>query len=76
MSDIAKSNRMSADQENVEFMTVAELAAYLRIGRSAAYELCHWRGFPAIRVGRSIRIHKTALAEWLYTRARGGIDAP
>lgn len=36
MSDIAKSNRMSADQENVEFMTVAELAAYLRIGRSAA----------------------------------------
>lgn len=76
MSDIAKWNQVSGDHENVEFMTVGELAAYLRIGRSAAYELCRWRGFPAIRVGRSIRIHKAALAEWLYKRARGGVDAP
>lgn len=48
-----------------EFLTVDELATRLRIGRTAAYALCRANGFPAIRVGGSIRIPIKQFNEWL-----------
>ena len=46
-------------------LTVDELADYLRIGRTSAYELCRKLGFPAIKIGRSIRVPLQALQNWL-----------
>lgn len=51
--------------EPTTLLTVNELSAVLRVGRSAAYELCKTPGFPVIRIGRSIRVPKPALDSWL-----------
>ncbi len=47
------------------FITVAELAERLRIGRDAAYGLCRQEGFPAVRIGGLIRVPTAALTDWL-----------
>jgi excisionase family DNA binding protein len=49
----------------LELLTVKELAEILRIGRSSAYELCRQNAFPVVRVGKSIRIPKGALLDWV-----------
>ncbi|MGE5483623.1 MAG: helix-turn-helix domain-containing protein [Ignavibacteriales bacterium] len=46
-------------------LTVAEAARILRRGRACVYALCHTRDFPAIKVGRVIRIPREALRTWL-----------
>ena len=45
-----------------EFLTVAELAALLKIGRKKAYEMAREIGIT--RVGRAIRIHRADLDSW------------
>jgi len=47
------------------FLTVPELADYLRIGRTSAYQLARTKGFPVVKVGRAIRIPREALMAWL-----------
>lgn len=51
------------------FMTIPELQAYLHICRRAAYTLVHQEGFPAYRVGRSIRIDRKELEDWMRRRS-------
>ncbi|NMB38538.1 MAG: helix-turn-helix domain-containing protein [Firmicutes bacterium] len=41
------------------------LNSFLRIGRSSAYELCRQNEFPVVRIGKSIRIPKKALLDWI-----------
>lgn len=48
-----------------DVLTIPQMAEFLQIGTTKAYEMSHWRGFPAIRIGRSIRVPKKALMEWL-----------
>ena len=48
-----------------DIMTIPQAAKYLQIGISKAYEMSHWDGFPAIRIGRQVRVPKQALLEWL-----------
>lgn len=48
-----------------QVMTVEELAAALRIGRNAAYQLVRDKAIRAIKVGRNIRIPRAALVEFL-----------
>ena len=48
-------------------LTVAEVAAMLRISRSQGYELVARKALPALRLGRSIRIPKAALEQWMRT---------
>ena len=50
------------------FMTIPELQAYLHICRRTAYTLVHQEGFPAYRVGRSIRIDRKELEDWMRRR--------
>ena len=49
-------------------MTVPEMAKYLRIGRNNAYELVKEQGFPALKLGRQIRIPLMALNNWISSR--------
>ncbi|WP_051276272.1 helix-turn-helix domain-containing protein [Desulfovirgula thermocuniculi] len=44
-----------------EFLTVGEVAALLRLGRSTAYELIRRGEIPSFRVGRHIRIPRREL---------------
>ncbi|HAM39870.1 MAG TPA: DNA-binding protein [Candidatus Omnitrophica bacterium] len=47
-----------------------EAAEALGVGRSAIYELIKQPGFPVVRIGRSVRISKKALAEWVERQAK------
>ncbi|MFV2045218.1 MAG: helix-turn-helix domain-containing protein [Anaerolineales bacterium] len=42
-----------------------EVAAYLRIPRSSAYQLAHQGRFPCQKAGRQWRFHRDAIICWL-----------
>ena len=46
-------------------LSVPEMAAVLGISRAGAYELARSEGFPALRIGTRIVIHKDELREWI-----------
>jgi|GEM_PF-3233172 len=48
-----------------DILIVPDVARYLRISRSAAYELVHEPDFPAIIRGRKIRIRRESFLPWL-----------
>ena len=50
-------------------LTVTELAEALNIGRTAAYTLTSSGDIRVIRVGKTIRIPRSALIEYLDNRA-------
>jgi len=50
-----------------------EVAAALRIGRSKAYAMMASGELPTVRLGRSVRVPRAALEEWI--RAKAGADA-
>lgn len=58
-----------SDGSDPEMLTVPEVAARLRIGRSAAYDLCKEPGFPTVWVGGVIRVPARKLDEWIESRA-------
>ena len=53
-------------------MTVAELSKVLRIGRNKCYELIRSNQIRSIRLGKSIRIPRTAIYEFLESGADSG----
>lgn len=46
-------------------LTVPEFAKLMRIGRSAAYEYVEANKIPSIRIGRTIRIPRSAVEQCL-----------
>jgi excisionase family DNA binding protein len=52
-------------------MSVEDVARELRIARGTAYELVHQESFPAIRIGRCIRVPRQAFEKWLESQATG-----
>ncbi len=62
------------DDRPREILTVAEVAELLRLGRTSAYELCQQPDFPALRIGRGIRIPRAALDRWLMGRGGSPMD--
>ena len=48
-----------------EFISLNELQEILGIGRTKAYDLVTSGDLPAVRIGRSIRISKQDLTDWL-----------
>ena len=49
-------------------LTMPEVATYLGIGRTAAYNLAHSEGFPSFRIGRRLLVCKAALDAWIAER--------
>jgi excisionase family DNA binding protein len=45
----------------VRFLTVAEVAAVMRVSKMTVYRLVHSGELPAIRVGRSFRVPEQAV---------------
>jgi excisionase family DNA binding protein len=60
--------RWTRSDELPEFLTINEVATFLAIGRSSAYELIRTGRLPSVRFGRLIRIPKSALVAQLEPR--------
>ncbi|HEU4492433.1 MAG TPA: helix-turn-helix domain-containing protein [Jiangellales bacterium] len=51
--------------DEVRFLTVAEVAAAMRVSKMTVYRLVHAGTLPAIQVGRSFRIPERAVHDYL-----------
>jgi excisionase family DNA binding protein len=49
----------------VKFLTVAEVAALMRVSKMTVYRLVHSGELTAVRVGRSFRVPEKAVHEYL-----------
>jgi excisionase family DNA binding protein len=54
-----------ADPPNRSFLTVSEVATILRVSKMTIYRLTQDGALESIRVGRSIRIPRTAVTTYL-----------
>ncbi len=48
-----------------QFLTVAEVASLMRVSKMTVYRLVHNGELPAVRVGRSFRVHAKAVHDML-----------
>lgn len=56
-------------------LTVKEAAEILDISVTTCYEWTHVEGFPLVKIGNCIRIHRDQLMEWFKEQAvRGSAD--
>ncbi|MGD0683934.1 MAG: helix-turn-helix domain-containing protein [Streptosporangiaceae bacterium] len=65
---------MAAEQipfSEVSFLTVAEVAAIMRVSKMTVYRLVHSGEIEAIRVGRSFRVPKQAVDQYLRDASVG-----
>ena len=53
------------DLPQVQFLTVAEVAARMRVSKMTVYRLVHGGELPAVRVGRSFRVSEEDVNEYL-----------
>jgi excisionase family DNA binding protein len=67
MNDLRSRKPIPVDR----LLTVAEVAAFLRVSKMTVYRLCESDELASIRVGRSIRIDKDSFGR--YVR-QGGND--
>ncbi len=61
-------NRRESEPESlarVQFLTVAEVAALMRVSKMTVYRLVHAGELPAARVGRSFRVPEKAVHDYL-----------
>ena len=54
-----------ASNDSGTFLTVAEVAELMRVSKMTVYRLVHSGELPAVRVGRSFRVHEQAVEEYL-----------
>ena len=54
-----------ADHADPKFLTVAEVAAMMRVSKMTVYRLVHNGELPAVRVGRSFRVTEDDVDEYL-----------
>ena len=54
-------------EARTQFLTVAEVAALMRVSKMTVYRLVHNGELPAVRVGRSFRVHAKAVHDMLET---------
>lgn len=54
-----------AKNDNGTFLTVAEVAELMRVSKMTVYRLVHSGELPAVRVGRSFRVHEQAVETYL-----------
>lgn len=53
------------------FMTVAEVAAVMRVSKMTVYRLVHSGELPSVRVGRSFRVPEKAVTAYLENSYHG-----
>lgn len=53
------------DISEAKFLTVAEVAAMMRVSKMTVYRLLHSGELPAVRVGRSFRVVESDVNDYL-----------
>ncbi len=53
------------DISDAKFLTVAEVAAIMRVSKMTVYRLVHSGELPAVRVGRSFRVREDDANDYL-----------
>lgn len=56
---------LNGDIHDKRTYTVEEIAAILKIGKKAAYNLVREQPFKTVRIGTAIRISKASFDQWL-----------
>ena len=57
--------RAVEDLSQMRFLTVAEVAALMRVSRMTVYRLVHAGDLASVRVGRSFRVPERAVHDYL-----------
>ncbi|MDQ1738062.1 MAG: hypothetical protein QOH56_4313, partial [Pseudonocardiales bacterium] len=57
--------KSSEGLHEVRFLTVAEVAAVMRVSKMTVYRMVHSGELPAVRVGRSFRVPEKAVQDYL-----------
>src|SRR6266545_196767 len=60
----------------VQFLTVAEVAAMMRVSKMTVYRLVHNGELPAVRVGKSFRVPERAAPTNLEAATLKGAEPP
>jgi len=60
-----KKGPQSVTPGEVQFLTVAEVAAMMRVSKMTVYRLVHSGELPAVRVGKSFRVPEKAVHAYL-----------
>ncbi|WP_288747852.1 helix-turn-helix domain-containing protein [uncultured Corynebacterium sp.] len=60
-----------ANEEKGTFLTIAEVAEIMRVSKMTVYRLVHAGEMPAVRVGRSFRVHESSVNEYLEASVYG-----
>ena len=63
----ARDGSAAANRREQQFLTVAEVASLMRVSKMTVYRLVHNGELPAVRVGRSFRVHAKAVHDLLET---------
>lgn len=58
--------RPESGLSGVSFLTVAEVAALMRVSKMTVYRLVHSGELSAVRVGRSFRVPEKAVHDYLH----------
>ena len=61
----ARDAGQSDGQPRAQFLTVTEVASLMRVSKMTVYRLVHNGELPAVRVGRSFRVHAKAVHDML-----------
>lgn len=48
-----------------------DIAQVLDLSRAGAYALMHTQDFPCIRIGKSMRVERSAFLAWLAAQSQG-----
>lgn len=59
-----------------QFLTVNEVAAALRVSRATIYRLISAGALTGTRIGKSVRVTRDAVDEFLHPQARDAVDPP
>ena len=54
-----------SDLSEIRFLTVAEVAAVMRVSKMTVYRLVHSGELASVRVGRSFRVPERAVHDYL-----------
>jgi len=68
--------RLRRIEELPAMLTVEQVRQVLGISRPIAYQLANRNDFPAIRIGRAIRIPKEAFISWVESQLRHDAGKP
>ncbi|MEC5179194.1 helix-turn-helix domain-containing protein [Arthrobacter sp. CG_A4] len=67
---------MSAAPMSTQYLTIAEVAAAMRVSKMTVYRLVNSHAIAAVRVGRSFRVPEDAVADYIRRATEPATLAP